>query len=323
MNDLFLDSKASSQPVKIPKLLKNLQSTVAALIDEQGFLIDCNLGFLFLVNQTDIPQQNWNVRDYFIQPVFSDFLNVHSNDLELPVYQGIMNVGEINISCRSINAAVYRYSGGLLLIGEHDIADLEKLSASVVELNNELAQSQRDLVKANRNLKRKEAKIEEMLLTDSMTGIPNRRHFEKRSEEELKRHQRLVQPLCLAMGDIDLFKQVNDTYGHDVGDEVICGFANVMNSSKRATDFVARVGGEEFIFLLPHTDLLQAQIVVDRIREVFSQQIYDSIDQPITASFGITELQPGDTIQDMVKRSDLCLYEAKKNGRNRVVSKAC
>lgn len=320
----IVDSETNGKSFEIPRLLKGLLATAVVVLDEQGYVLECNRGFHFLVDQGEAPDDDWNVRNCFIQPHFIDFLNVYTgqaNQSHEPVYQGIINIGNVNGGCRSINGAVYRHQERLLIIGEHDIVDLEKLSASVIKLNNELAQTQRDLAKANRKLKRDEEKITKLMLADPMTGIPNRRHFDQRSEEEVMRHRRIKHPLCFVMVDIDLFKDVNDAYGHDVGDVVICRLAQVMSETKRTGDFVARVGGEEFIILLPHTEISKAQIVADRVRVLFSRQVYDGIDHPITASFGIAELQANDTVESLIKRSDQCLYVAKEGGRNQVVSK--
>lgn len=320
-------STAGEKKLEIPWLLKELNTTIALITDSQGFVIDCNRGFNFLISSESelkknrgqaIIEHDWNVRDCFVQPAFSDLVLFESQRIDEPVYQGILNIGDPDHMCRSITGSVYRHDNKILLIGEHDIADLEKLSSSVVELNNELAQAQRNLVKANRDLKRNETKIIEMMLTDPMTEIANRRHFSQKLEEEFKRHIRIKQPFCLAMGDIDLFKQVNDTYGHDVGDTVICQFAHAMRDNKRDSDFVARVGGEEFIMLLPHTEISQAKALIDRIRAVFSDMAIENIEYSVTASFGITQLRDGDTAEDIIKRADQCLYKAKENGRNQV-----
>ncbi len=320
MRQVPLDNEVQNSMLEIPYLLKNLTAVVAVIVDEQGYVLDSNRGFYSLVNQDAQPESNWNVREMFVQPNFTEFLSVYTKQPMQSVYQGVMNVGDPNVSCRSIVGAVYRYQDRILVIGEYDIADMERLSSSVLELNDELAQTQRELVRANRDLKRKEAKITEMMLTDPMTGIANRRHFDQRIEEEILRHKRYQHSLSIVMGDIDLFKSINDTYGHDVGDVVICSFAHTMRDNKRASDFVARVGGEEFIMVLPQTKTEEAFLVVDRIRKLFGEINHPGIERAITASFGVTELRPNDTVECLIKRSDQCLYQAKEGGRNLVVS---
>ncbi len=315
MNDTLIKSELSD--LEIPELLREVTAVVAAVLDEQGNIIDANRGFRFMVNQDDTTT-NWNARSHFIQPDFSQLASVYC-DTTTPVYQGILNIGDSAAYCRSINGSVYRYKNTLLVIGEHDIADLERLNSTVIELNEELGQLQRELVKANRELKRNEKKITEMMLTDPLTSIPNRRHFDKRIIEEIERATRYKQPLCLVMGDIDKFKSVNDTYGHDVGDIVIQRFAQCIDSNKRATDFVARIGGEEFVTLLPQTTLEEAQLVMNRIRELFSLEEYSQIERAITASFGIALFKQDDDAECLLKQADQGLYEAKENGRNQVV----
>lgn len=308
-----------SMSLEIPELLRDVTAVVAVVLDEQGNVLDANRGFKFLINQPDSPDLGYNARSYFIQPDFSQLASVYC-ETTTPIYQGILNIGDIQAYCRSISGSVFRFENTLLVIGEHDIADLERLNSTVIELNEELGQLQRDLVKANRELKRNEKKITQLMLTDQLTDIPNRRHFDKRIAEEIERAKRYQNVLCLAMGDIDKFKSVNDTYGHDVGDEVIRRFASTLDENKRGSDFVARIGGEEFVLILPETPLEQAQLVLDRIRIFFSEQCYEQIEGNITASFGISLFEPGDDPETLIRKADKNLYKAKESGRNRVIS---
>jgi len=119
---------------------------------------------------------------------------------------------------------------------------------------------------------------------------------------------------------LDLFKQVNDTYGHDVGDEVIIKFAHILKSSVREIDIVARYGGEEFIILFPCTNIDGARKVVERMRK-HAEESAIQLDAKVlnfTASFGITEMSPGTEFSEAVKTVDQALYKAKEGGRNRV-----
>ena len=321
MNPLTVVEGASTD-LEIPPLLKDLTAVVVAVLDEHGMVIDANQGFKELLAL--LPKfEHANARSLFVQPDFSHFTHTEKEtpDSQGQLYQGILNLGNPDTTCRSLNGSVYRVELKYLIVGEYDVADLERLSASVLELNDELAQTQRQLVKANRTLKANEAKITKMMLTDPLTNIPNRRAFDQKLQEEMDRFARYKEPCCLALADIDHFKSVNDTYGHDVGDVVIQRFAETLHNNKRAPDFVARVGGEEFIILLPNTELEQGVLVVDRLRKEFGEQCYEAIDRPVTASFGITAMLKPDTKDSVIKRADGGLYRAKESGRNQVARK--
>jgi diguanylate cyclase (GGDEF)-like protein len=308
--------------LEIPALLREITSVIAVIVDDLGNVLDANRGFLYLANRQDMPRGKWNIRHLFLQPIFAEFSRSYREQQDGTRYQGMLNIGEEQTSCRSVCGIVMHKDKNLLIMGEYDMQDLERLTATVIELNDELAQAQRYVVNANRALKRNEKKIVQMMLTDPMTGVANRRAFDQRIAEELSRHQRHDLPCCLVMGDIDHFKKVNDNYGHDVGDIVICAFAHVMRDHKRAQDFVARVGGEEFMMVLPQTKSEDAVLVMDRIRERFVANTYAGIEAPISASFGIASLRENDTIETLVKRTDQGLYAAKEGGRNKVVWQA-
>ena len=122
------------------------------------------------------------------------------------------------------------------------------------------------------------------------------------------------------MLDIDHFKSVNDTYGHEVGDKTLIDLAKILKQHSRATDIVGRWGGEEFIIILPHTDLSAAIEYADMLRVKIEDFTFEVIDK-ITASFGVSSFIDEDTSKSIVKRADDALYDAKHSGRNRVCSK--
>jgi two-component system, cell cycle response regulator len=161
---------------------------------------------------------------------------------------------------------------------------------------------------------------EEAAFTDHLTGLANRRRFERQLEREVARVQRFERPFTLLMIDIDSFKNVNDSFGHDAGDEAIRRIAKVLSEGTRGIDLAARIGGEEFAVLLVETSRDGGFDVAERLRTAIK-----SLEIPkaghVTASFGVAEC-PGDaqTSADIVKAADIALYEAKRNGRDRVVA---
>lgn len=157
--------------------------------------------------------------------------------------------------------------------------------------------------------------------TDPLTGVGNRRSFDSFIEAEVRRSHAEHTPLCLIMADIDHFKRVNDTFGHQAGDDVLEQVASVLKSNVRPTDFVARYGGEEFSVVLPRTTTGNALSIAERIRTALAAKSMHFNGQPvgrITASFGLASVQPNETPSDLVARADKKVYEAKIKGRNRV-----
>ncbi|MGA8615413.1 MAG: diguanylate cyclase [Xanthobacteraceae bacterium] len=163
--------------------------------------------------------------------------------------------------------------------------------------------------------------LERLACSDGLTGLNNRRHFLVLASNEWARFQRYKRPLTLLMSDIDKFKSVNDTYGHDVGDEVIKAVAGVLQAGKRTTDIVGRLGGEEFAMVLPEATLDNAVLAAERFRQLVANRVISAGDQrvPVTISLGVAGCDEQTSgIEELLKQADLALYEAKHTGRNRV-----
>jgi len=153
--------------------------------------------------------------------------------------------------------------------------------------------------------------------TDSLTGIANRRAFMEKIEEAVKISQNFNYPLSVILFDIDNFKKVNDTYGHDVGDEVLKEITKIVSNQLRKTDFFARWGGEEFMIILENTELEDAVQLAERLRKTIEAYKFKKVGY-ITVSFGVTEFKSNEDIDSLLKRLDELLYKAKKKGKNRV-----
>lgn len=161
---------------------------------------------------------------------------------------------------------------------------------------------------------------EEAAFTDHLTGLANRRRFERQLEREVGRVLRFDRPFTLLMMDIDNFKNLNDTFGHDAGDDAIRRISRVLREGTRGIDLAARIGGEEFAVLLVETGLSAGMEVAERLR-IAIKALETPSGGRITASFGVAEC-PSDaqTASEIVKAADVALYEAKRSGRDRVVS---
>lgn len=158
--------------------------------------------------------------------------------------------------------------------------------------------------------------------TDSLTGLFNRRTLMKKIENEAMRFKRNQKSFSLLFADIDFFKKINDTYGHAAGDEVLINISNILNTEKREVDQVARWGGEEFLILLPETNLEGAVLHGNKIRELISAKpiIHEGQEIHITMSFGVSEYSEDANIEKTIDQADQRLYLAKNSGRNKVVS---
>jgi diguanylate cyclase (GGDEF)-like protein len=164
-------------------------------------------------------------------------------------------------------------------------------------------------------------KLEKMATTDSLTGLHNRRSLEQAAASAIENHKRNGVALSVLLCDLDKFKQVNDEYGHQVGDQVLKAFSALITDVIRSGDFAARWGGEEFLLLLPTTKAEVAIIVAERIRQQFEQlPVVGALDDlRVTVTIGISEFYAGDTFDHLVARADEALYRGKNSGRNQVI----
>ena len=166
--------------------------------------------------------------------------------------------------------------------------------------------------------------LQKLAITDSLTGLFNRRHFFEIAEKEFVKSVRYHRPLSVILFDIDLFKDINDTYGHIIGDQTLVQIGKLLLETERQTDIAARYGGEEFVILLTETDCADAKIVAERLRKLMEDFPIqsDKGDIHFSASFGVSGMggnAPSETLDRLISQADQALYEAKRTGRNRVV----
>ena len=189
------------------------------------------------------------------------------------------------------------------------------------ELERKLEASRDDITALQRDLD--DVRRESML--DPLTKIANRKSFDEGLADAIAETKQSGTPLCLMLVDIDHFKNFNDTYGHQTGDQVLRLVAMTLKSNIKGKDLAARYGGEEFVAVLPSTDLQGAIIVAENIRkaiqakELLKRSTNEKLGR-ITASFGVASFKPSDNATSLIERADQCLYAAKHAGRNRVVS---
>lgn len=265
-------------------------------------------GHVVLINETEL---NWlgRSREEVIGRPFTEFISNNSKEVfrrNFPKFiaEGHIEDIELELMCASgevkpvlISATMIFDANGKPLMSRSTVFDIT----------------------ARKNM---ENKLEEMSKTDPLTGARNRRYFYEQGALESERARRHKSSLAIAMLDIDHFKLINDQHGHLVGDQVLIALSKTCQSKLRNIDIVTRFGGEEFVLLLPHTELSNAVDVCDRLRmEIANQVVLNSEGHPVnfTVSIGITVFRREDVNMDAaLMRADSALYEAKRLGRNQV-----
>ncbi len=262
------------------------------VVSYQGLVLDANPMALKILNLTDDVTFN--------QPL--DTLTDHVSLLEL-VTSHRRNT-EVGISGRAYEVTVSKFDE------DNEDSDSILVFRDVTERR-----------RAEHALQKAKHSLQKAAETDSLTGLNNRRVFMRRLSEEAERVRRHGSQLSVLLFDLDHFKKVNDSYGHDVGDRVLQKVAEVSQQVKRITDVVARTGGEEFALLLPETDKEGALHLADRLRSaIASATVQDNLGVPVqvTSSVGVATVNKIDNIEDFLRDADVALYRAKDGGRNMV-----
>jgi diguanylate cyclase len=208
---------------------------------------------------------------------------------------------------------------------ENLMKDTHTMQAEIVR-SREALLNQRENVETSqekiRKLQEELSQLSDAVRVDQLTGVLNRRGLDEAIAKEISRAQRGSNLLSVAFLDIDNFKSLNDTYGHNAGDGALQHLAKVMQATVRPTDVVSRFGGEEFVILLPDTDVEQAVTTVKRLQRALTKQFFMSNNEKllITFSAGVALLKAGETETTVLSRADQAMYLAKKSGKNRVMT---
>ena len=201
---------------------------------------------------------------------------------------------------------------------QYDNLQIQKATAEAKRLRERLTGMRREIVLVQRKAKA----LEEETLRDPLTGVHNRRAYEKRIQEQLALSERNEEIFSMLLIDIDHFKTINDDHGHWAGDRCLEELSKMIKKILRGTDFLARYGGEEFVAILPATDENGILIVAEKLRRLIERTRFHCQDEdiPLTVSIGGTTVKPSDqSAESIFKRVDAAMYEAKRNGRNRSV----
>jgi diguanylate cyclase (GGDEF)-like protein len=227
---------------------------------------------------------------------------------------------------RRIKVAVIRFRSQFKLYMEREhlmeaVAENEKLSSEMRSQNKSLKKENEDIKKLNVKLESSYEELKQIAIYDMLSGLYNRKSLFDTIEREIERSTRTNTPLTGIMLDIDFFKPINDTYGHQVGDMVIVELGKLLKKSLRKYDYAGRYGGEEFFMVLTNTSLEKGFIIAERLRRELDEKPTLCNDQKlhVTVSIGIAEFRKGEASKTWIERADLAMYRAKNLGRNRIV----
>jgi diguanylate cyclase len=270
----------------------------------------------------------------FKQGVLKHSLNEAKTTLKNMVTRFIDRVGELSETTGEFHDKIEHYSQQIS--HTEDLGELNRLltevmretrhvQASALRSRDDLLAAREEVDAAQAKIKQLEAELKqvsEKVLEDQLTGTLNRRGLDNAFEREAARADRQQLPLCLALLDIDNFKRINDTHGHQVGDSALKYLVNIVKDTLRPDDVVARFGGEEFLVLLPDTGMDEALSVMSRLQRNLTKKFFLHNNERvlITFSAGVAQRMPGEAQDGMVARADKALYRGKQAGKNRVLA---
>lgn len=305
---------------KLIELNLSLESKIEKEINKIKSILDAQDNIIIVTNKEEITNVNKKFLDFFGVDNFDEFIATRKNIFDFFEEEfGLITKEQINKQESWI-----KYIKDL-----HEIDRIVKIKGASLEekifaINVDYYENKDDYYVFSltdiTKLKEKSNLLEYQASHDKLTGLFNRNRFDELYEKEIKRARRYNNDLSLILFDIDNFKMINDSYGHQTGDEVLKEIAKIILGNVREQDINVRWGGEEFLILLPQTNLLGAFTVANKIRTSIETNIFTTNSLNITASFGVTQLLENDDESSFITRSDKFLYEAKKTGKNKVVS---
>lgn len=241
----------------------------------------------------------------------------YSDKITRPLKKLISAVKESqNKNFKKIDLKVTRDEVGQLITSYNNMTS--EISRYTKDLEDLVEKRTKELNRLNKKLSEDNENLYNIATKDPLTGLLNRRALNQIIEQEMHRHFRYNSPVSMMIIDIDFFKHINDTYGHDVGDKVLVELADLINTYSRGSDTVSRWGGEEFLVLATHTSLEGAKIAGEKLKNVVENHNFPD-DIHITISIGISTYNINESFDTWFKRSDQALYKAKTTGRNRVI----
>jgi diguanylate cyclase len=295
VNQTFLDKMGYGREELVGKHIESLMSTANKLIFHSYFFPFINLNGH--VDELFISLKNSNGQSipYLLSGKSFEHDGVERMDcILLPMGKRIEYELELRSAKKQIEEAYWEKDQAL---------------AKLEQIHREIEQKQDELLRMN-------AILVELSTTDKLTGLKNRRFFHEKLEEHIALFHRTQQPFSLCILDIDHFKKVNDTYGHQTGDQVLEQLARILQAHARPEDLAARYGGEEFVLILPAAEEPEARGIAERLRQTVAESVW--ITGSLTISIGVATYTTDDSDASILKKADEALYVSKVNGRNRV-----
>jgi len=292
---------------------------VAAVIDEEGNILDSNGGFrrLFRAAGRRLPQ---NIHGYLDARESSALNRILGSIRDQPepgeFRKCTLHFRTGGSAVHTLSCFICKCGGEIAFFAERrhmtDSDIIEKMS----RMNNELANLSRELSRKNMELEKANETITRLMHTDVLTGLSNRRFVMERLSEMADRSQKGGEPLSVFIADLDHFKDINDTRGHAAGDAVLEAFGRILLENLRQEDLPGRIGGEEFLVLLPGLEEDGAFNCAERIRRMVESLKLENPPEPVTCSFGVSTLRRDKAADALIRRADEAL--ARRAGRNRV-----
>ncbi|MBZ0096265.1 MAG: GGDEF domain-containing protein [Sulfuricella sp.] len=295
----------------IPSWAIGLHAIAIAVLDEEGRVVDSNQGFLSVTAEAKADGSG-------VRLTKPDRVALSRAEVGLDgkAYSGAIVLEGSSEGWVALSGSIYRTGSGWLLAAEVGVSAYPQLNGVIERLGRELEDTERTLARRNQALQKALEEVEALKRQDTLTGLANRRSLDDHIAEEIGRWERYRRPLGLILMEMDDFGGVNESYGREVGDELLHHVATVITHSVRTTDLAARYGGLEFAMLLPETNEMGALIVAERLRMDLEGQIILPMTRPLTASFGVAMLLPGESRQELYARAGRAVGHSRKNGRN-------
>lgn len=280
----------------IAQEIQELRSVIAAVLDPAGVLLEANAGFMHLLGTSPARRIGANVALLFAQPVFAELGTVKAAEGGL-VFRGAIKVIDATGRTLELPGQVWRTAYGFSILAEYDIDSLR-----ATDHKREAAGAQR------------EVRVMEASLTDKLTGTGNRERLDEALATEISRVRRTGLPLSALMSGIDRFEQIDEKHGREGASKVLVRLGYLLKLLTRPTDIATRFQGDEFVVVLPHTNLQQSAVVVRRIQGALAANLIEPLTEPAAASFGVAEFQAGEETGSFLKRLQALLGKARDSG---------